>query len=77
MHMKNFILHGNILIVEVKLNDTDYIIDVQWKEPREPYEETWELKSYSNKSTGAKDLPKEKIDEFLEAINAKWNWHIE
>jgi hypothetical protein len=76
MHMKNFILHGDILTVEVKMGDIDYIISVQWKAPEKPYGETWVLKSYANKLTGEKDLSQEKIDEFMDTINAKWNWNM-
>lgn len=45
---------------------------VQWKVPEKPYDETWVLKSYANKLNGEKDLSKEKIQEFMDTINAKW-----
>lgn len=77
MEMRNFVLHGhNILSVEATIDGNDYIFGVQWKAPEKPYDETWILKSYSNKSNGEKDLSKEKIDEFLDTINAKWNWNV-
>nr|WP_243647034.1 hypothetical protein [Scopulibacillus darangshiensis] len=75
--MKNFILHGDILSVEVKIEDVDYIFGVQWKTPEKPYGETWTLKSYCNKSTGKKDLSKREIEKFMDTINARWNWNME
>ncbi|ASK64177.1 hypothetical protein CFK37_19500 [Virgibacillus phasianinus] len=76
MDMRNFILHRDILSVEAKINESDYIFGVQWKAPEKPYDETWVLKSYANKLTGEKDLSQEKINGFLDAINAKWNWNV-
>lgn len=76
MEMRNFILHGDILSVEAKINGSDYILGVQWKAPEKPYDETWVLKSYANKLTGEKDLSKDQIKEFLDTINAKWNWNV-
>lgn len=77
MDMRSFILHGDILSVEVKINDSDYRFGVQWKVPKKPYGDTWELKSYANVLTGEKDLSKEKIAEFLDTINANWNWNMD
>lgn len=76
MEMKNFILHGDILSVEVRIEKNDYIFGIQWKTPKKAYDDTWILKSYSNKLNGEKDLSKEKINAFLEKVNANWNWHI-
>lgn len=77
MEMRNLILHrDNILSIEVKIDESDYIFGVQWKAPERPYDDTWVLKSYANKLNGAKDLSKEKIQEFLDTINAKWNWDV-
>lgn len=76
MEMRNFILHGDILSVEAKINGRNYILGIQWKAPEKPYDETWVLKSYANKLTGEKDLSKEQIKEFLDTINAKWNWNL-
>jgi hypothetical protein len=45
--------------------------------PDKPYGETWILQSYANKLTGEKDLSKEQIEEFLDTINAKWNWNMD
>jgi hypothetical protein len=70
------LLHGDILSVEAKINGSDYILGVQWKEPKKLYDETWVLKSYANKLTGEKDLSKNQIKEFLNTINAKWNWNV-
>lgn len=74
--MKNFILHENILSVEVKMNEKEYIIAVKWLEPEKPYADTWELVSYANKSTGEKDLTSDEISAFLDTVNANWNWHV-
>ena len=76
MHMRNFILHRDILSVEVEIEGNDYIFGVQWKAPEKPFDDTWVLKSYINKLTGNKDLSKEQVEEFLDVINAKWNWNI-
>ncbi|CAH0346702.1 MULTISPECIES: hypothetical protein [unclassified Bacillus (in: firmicutes)] len=77
MEMRHFILHGdNILSVEVTIDARDYRFGVQWKAPEKPYDETWVLKSYANKLNGEKDLSKEKIQEFMDTINAKWNWNV-
>nr|WP_233096645.1 hypothetical protein [Fictibacillus halophilus] len=75
--MKDFILHKEILSVEVKIDGKDYRFGVRWKAPDRPYGETWILQSYANKVTGAKDLSKEQIKGFLETINAKWNWNMD
>jgi hypothetical protein len=77
MEMKNFILHGDILSVEVKIDTIDYRFGIQWKAPEKPYGDTWVLKSYANKLTGEKDLSEEKIAMFLDTINAKWNWNMD
>ncbi|PMC33884.1 hypothetical protein CJ195_26050 [Bacillus sp. UMB0899] len=77
MDMRNFILHRDILSVEVTIDKKDYIIGVQWKAPEKPYGDTWVLKSYSTKETGNKDLSKEQINEFLKTINANWNWNMD
>lgn len=76
MEMKNFILHGNILSVEVRIEKKDYIFGIQWKAPETAYADTWVLKSYANKSNGEKDLSKDNIKAFLATVNANWNWHI-
>ena len=77
MEMRNLILQQrDILSIEVRIDDQDYIFGVQWKAPSQPYEDTWILKSYANKLNGAKDLSEEKIKEFLDTINANWNWNI-
>lgn len=65
MNMGNFILDGDILKVEAKMENVDYFFGVQWKAAEKPYGETWVLKSYANKVTGKKDLSQEKIDHFL------------
>lgn len=39
MEMRNFILHQDILSVEVTIDKKDYIIGVQWKTPEKPYGE--------------------------------------
>ncbi|MBM7663544.1 hypothetical protein JOC85_004424 [Bacillus mesophilus] len=77
MDMSSFILHGDILSVEVKINGSEYRFVVQWKAPTKPYGDTWVLKSYANMLTGEKDLSEEKIAEFLNTINANWNWHMD
>ncbi|WP_245680570.1 hypothetical protein [Bacillus marinisedimentorum] len=74
--MRNFILHKDILTVEVTIDQADYLIGVQWKEPEKPFGDTWILKSYANKKTGEKDLSDEKISSFLDTINARWNWKV-
>jgi hypothetical protein len=76
MEMRSFILHGDILSMEVKIDKSDYRFGVQWKKPKNPYDDTWILKSYANKSTGKKDLLKDKIADFLDTINANWNWNM-
>jgi hypothetical protein len=76
MDMRSFILHGDILSVEVSIDGNDYRFGVQWKAPKKPYGDTWKLKSYANKLTGEKDLSEEKIAEFLDTINANWNWNM-
>ena len=77
MEMRNLILNRDILSIEVKLNENDYIFGVQWKAPEKPYDDTWVLKSYANKLNGVKDLSEDKIQElFLDTINAKWNWNV-
>ncbi|WP_419955177.1 hypothetical protein ACN6MT_06375 [Neobacillus niacini] len=50
---------------------------MQWKVPKKPYGDTWNLKSYANKLTGEKDLSEEKIAGFLDTINANWNWNMD
>lgn len=78
MEIRNLILHrDNILSIEVKIDESDYRFGVQWKAPEKPYDDTWVLKSYANKLNGTKDLSKEKIQEFLDTINAKWNWNVD
>ncbi|NMD69389.1 hypothetical protein HHO41_03745 [Bacillus sp. DNRA2] len=77
MDMRSFILHGDILSVEVKINESDYRFGVQWKAPTKPYGDTWVLKSYANVLNGEKDLSEEKIAEFLDSINANWNWNMD
>ena len=78
MEMRNLVLHGhNILSIEVKIDEKEYIFGVQWKAPEKPYDDTWVLKSYANKLNGAKDLSEERIQEFLDTINAKWNWNVD
>lgn len=74
MQMRNFILHR--LSIEAEIEGNDYIFGVQWKAPEKPYDETWVLKSYVNKLTGNKNLSKEQIEQFLDTINARWNWKI-
>lgn len=64
MQMRDFILHGDILSVKVKIDGNDYRFGIQWKTPRKPYGNTWILKYYFNKLTGEKDLSDEKITEF-------------
>jgi hypothetical protein len=76
MEMRNFILHGDILSVQVIINNTDYTFGVKWKNPEKPYDETWELKSYCKNSTGEKDLTKEQLKEFMDTINPNWNWNM-
>jgi hypothetical protein len=77
MEMKDFILHIDILSVEVQIDGKDYRFSVRWKAPDKPYGETWILQTYANKLTGKKDLSKEQIKGFLETINAKWNWNMD
>lgn len=76
MEMKDFILHGNILSLQVEINGIDYRFGVRWKIPQKPYDETWELKSYCNVETGEKDLTKEQIKAFMDIINPRWNWNM-
>ncbi|MDQ6600820.1 hypothetical protein [Bacillus salipaludis] len=75
--MRSFILHGDILSVEVKIDENEYRFGVRWKAPKKPYGDTWILEYYGNKLTGEKDLSKEKIAEFLNTINANWNWNMD
>ena len=77
MEMRSFILHRDILSVEVSIDSNDYRFGVQWKAPKKPYDDTWILKSYANKLTGEKDLSEENITEFLNTINANWNWNMD
>lgn len=77
MEMRSFILNGDILSVEVSIDDNDYRLAVKWTAPKKPYGDTWILKSYANKLTGKKDLSEEKIAEFLDIINADWNWNMD
>lgn len=76
MEMKNFILNGDILSLQVKIDNSNYRFMVRWKVPKKPYDETWKLEQYINIDTSEKDLTKEKIDKFMDTINAKWNWNI-
>jgi hypothetical protein len=76
MEFSKFILHGDILSLQVKIDGSDYRIGVKWKDPEKQYDETWELKSYSNILTGEKDLTEEQIKIFMDTINARWNWNI-
>jgi len=77
MEMRSFILHRDILSVEVSIDSNNYRFGVQWKAPKKPYDDTWILKSYANKLTGEKDLSEENITEFLNTINANWNWNMD
>jgi hypothetical protein len=77
MEMRDFILHRDILSVEVKIDGSDYRFGMRWKAPEKPYGDTWILQSYANKLTGEKDLSKEQIEEFLDTINARWNWNMD
>ena len=77
MEMRSFILHRDILSVEVSIDSNDYRFGVQWKAPKKPYDDTWILKSYANKKKKKKDLSEEKIAEFLDIINANWNWNMD
>ena len=74
--MRNFILHRDILSLHVEINDSEYTFGVKWVPPKKPFDETWELKSYCNNATGTKDLTEEQIKDFMDTINAKWNWNI-
>ncbi|KGK90147.1 hypothetical protein [Clostridium sp. HMP27] len=76
MEMSKFILHGDILSLQARIDGTDYRFGVKWKAPQKPYDETWELKSYCNILTGEKNLTEEQIRTFMDTINAKWNWNI-
>jgi hypothetical protein len=77
LDMRSFILHGDILSIDVKIDNSKYRFGVQWQKPKKPYDDTWILKSYANTLTGEKDLPKDKIVEFLDTINANWNWNMD
>ena len=74
MNMKNFVLHGNILLLEVRLNEEDYVMNVKWNSPVEQFCDTWSLVSYCKKTTGEKDLSPNEINDFLKTINANWKW---
>ncbi|ALF10673.1 hypothetical protein [Parageobacillus thermoglucosidasius] len=71
METSKFILHGDILIMNVKIDDVDYTFGIRWKAPKKPYDETWELVSYVKNSTGEKDLSEEQIKKFIDAVNPK------
>ena len=60
----------------MKIDRSDYKVGVQWKAPEKPFGDTC-VKSYANVLTGEKNLSKEKIAEFLDTINANWNWNID
>ncbi|AKA72030.1 hypothetical protein [Clostridium scatologenes] len=59
MEMKDFILNGDILSLQVKINGDNYRFLVRWKMPQKPYDETWKLEGYINVVTGEKDLTEE------------------
>ncbi|BDG47273.1 hypothetical protein PspKH34_18340 [Parageobacillus sp. KH3-4] len=40
MEMSKFILHGDILIMKVKIDGGDYTFSIRWKAPKKPYDET-------------------------------------
>ncbi|RBW70201.1 hypothetical protein DS031_08045 [Bacillus taeanensis] len=77
MQMRNFVLYGDILSVQVEIEDKDYTFGVKRKDPKKPYDDTWELKSYCNNAAGERDLKEEQIKEFMEVINPNWNWNID
>lgn len=45
MEMRDFILHRDILSVEVKIDGNNYRFGVRWKTPEKPYGDTWILQS--------------------------------
>ena len=77
MEMSKFILRGDILTLQVRIDNEDYRFGVRWKIPKKPYDETWELKSYININTGKSNLKEEQIKLFMDTINAKRNWNLE
>ena len=77
MDMSNFILRGDILSLEVRIDGENYRFSVRWSSPKKPYDETWKLISYCNVTTGEKNLSQKQITLFMDTINAKWNWNIE
>ncbi|AWI06780.1 hypothetical protein [Clostridium drakei] len=76
MEMKDFILNGDILSLQVKINEDNYRFSVRWKVPQKPYDETWKLEGYINVVTGEKDLTEEQVNKFIDTINARWNWNV-
>ena len=76
MEMSKFILHGETLSLQVRIDGVDYRFGVMWKAPQKPYDETWILKSYCKIETGEKNLTDEQIKVFMGTINAKWNWNV-
>ena len=76
MELSKFILHGDILSLQVRINGADYRFGVKWKETQKPYDETWELKSYCNILTGERNLTEAQIKVFMDTINARWHWNI-
>lgn len=76
MEMSKFILQGDILSLQVRIEGVDYRFGVRWKIPQKPYDETWKLESYCNIATGEKNLTQEQIKVFMDTINARWNWNV-
>lgn len=77
MEMSKFILRGDILTLQVRIDNEDYRFGVRWKIPEKPYDETWKLESYININTGKSNLKEEQIKLFMDTINAKRNWNLE
>lgn len=76
MEMSRFILNGDLLSLQVRIDGEDYRILVRWKVPQKPYDETWKLESYCKIANGEKNLSEGQIKSFMDTINARWNWNV-
>lgn len=74
MKLSNLILHNDILLIHAEIRGNDYIFTVRWKLHENKKGGEWLLASYTNNTTGKRDLTEQEIQAFLDQINPTWDW---
>ena len=74
MKLSNLILHKDILLIHADIRGNDYIFTVRWKLHVNKKGGEWILTSYTNNTTGKRDLTEQEIQAFLNQINPNWDW---